>query len=98
MHTATYNALPRLTDDPTLASMRPSSSKSSAPRVADPLSVEDIAEHIWQLPTRRRETLEDLLEEKFVRTVLRRSREVSRLRKTGKLLTLRQLKQSFARR
>lgn len=67
-------------------------------KLSAPQTLADIAERIWQLPARHRETLEDLLEEKFVRTVLRRSREVSRLRKSGKLLTLRQLKQSFARR
>ena len=72
--------------------------KSSTPRVVTPIPLEDIAESIWLLPPRDRETLEDLLEKKFVRTVLRRSREVPRLRKTGKLLTLRQLKQSLAHR
>lgn len=71
--------------------------KSSAPRMVIPISLEDIAESIWQLPPRDRETLEDLLEKKFVQTILRRSREIPRLRKAGKLLTLRQLEQSTAR-
>mgnify|MGYP001598160273 CR=1 FL=1 len=59
--------------------------------------VEELAENILRLPRRERETLEELLEEKFVATVLRRARQIPRLRKKGKLLTFDKLKQEFSR-
>lgn len=68
------------------------STKAIGTRVPAPVSLEDPAESIWRLPRRDRETLEDLLEERFVRTVTRRAKEIPWLRKAGKLLTLRDLK------
>lgn len=72
------------------------STKAIRTRVSVPL--EDLAESIWRLPRRDREALELLLEKRFVRTVLRRAKDVPRLRRAGKLLTLRDLRQAFSRR
>ena len=59
-------------------------------------TIERLAEEIWQLPRREREALEDLFEEKFVRTALRRAKEIPRLRREGKLLSLETLRQEFS--
>ena len=67
------------------------------PQVPVPTTLDDLAESIWRLPRRKRETLEDLLETRFVETILRRAKEIPRLRKAGKLLTLRQLQSEFSR-
>ena len=66
-------------------------------RVSVPVALESLAEAIWQLPRRDREALEDVLEEKFVKTVLRRSGEITRLRKGKKLLSLADIKRSLVR-
>ena len=76
----------------------PVASPKARTRVVVPISLEDLAESIWRLPRRERETLGDLLEVRFVRTVMRRAREIPRLRKAGKLLTLYDLKREFSRR
>ena len=60
-----------------------------------PTSLEHLAETIWQLPRKDREALEDILEEKFVKTVLRRAREIPRLRKQKKLLSLKDIERTF---
>ena len=60
-----------------------------------PTSLEHLAETIWQLPRKDREAIEDILEEKFVKTVLRRAREIPRLRKQKKLLFLKDIERTF---
>lgn len=67
-------------------------------RLALPVSLEDLAERIWHLPRRDREELEDLLEERFVHTVLKRAKEIPRLRRERKLLSLAQLKRAVSHR
>lgn len=70
---------------------------TSHSRISLPVSLSDLAESIWHLPSKEREALEDLLEKQFVRTVLRRAKEIPRLRKTGKLISLEELKRGFPR-
>lgn len=59
------------------------------------LNINELAEVFWQLPRREREALEDILEKKFVKTVLRRSKEMSKLRKQKKLLSFKDICQEF---
>ncbi len=75
----------------------PTTIKKDITKISIPVSVQDLAESIWQLPPREREALEDILEEKFVKTALRRAREVPRLRREKKLLSLKDIKQAFSR-
>ncbi len=63
-----------------------------------PVALDALAESIWRLPRRKRESLEEMLEKKFVATTLRRAKEIPRLRKKGKLLTLEELKRGLSRR
>ena len=60
-------------------------------------SVEKLAESIWRLPPRQREALGDVLEEKFVKNILRRVRQIPRLRKEKKLLSLKDIERTFSR-
>lgn len=73
--------------------MRNLSSPTS--RVFIPVPLDELAKTIWQLSPGDRETLSTLLEEKFVHTVLRRAKEIPRLRKAGKLLSLKELQSEF---
>lgn len=72
--------------------------KKDTKKVSIPVSVDQLAESIWQLPRKDREALEDVLEERFVKTLLRRAREVPRLRKEKKLLSLKEVAGAFSRR
>ncbi len=56
------------------------------------LSLDGLAEMLWKLPSHDLEAVEDMVERKFVRTVLNRAQEIPRLRKQGKLLSLADLK------
>ena len=69
--------------------------KTTPARISISLNLEELAQSIWQMPKRERQALEDILEEKFVRTVLRRSKQIPRLRQEKKLLSLAQLKREF---
>lgn len=71
--------------------------QKNSSKISVPVSVQDLAESIWRLPPKERETLEDILEKNFVRRVLKRSKEISRLRKEKKLLSLRDVEREFAR-
>ena len=64
-------------------------------QVSIPVPFEALAEIIWHLRPREREVLEELLEKKLVSKVIRRSREIPRLKKEEKLLSLSALRQSF---
>ncbi|MEK7501285.1 MAG: hypothetical protein AAB642_04145 [Patescibacteria group bacterium] len=59
------------------------------------IKIDELADVFWRLPRSQREALEDVLEEKFVKTVLRRAKEIPRLRKQKKLLSLSDIRQEF---
>lgn len=61
------------------------------------LSFEHLVRLLRKLGPSERETLEILLDERFARTVLRRGREVERLRKKGKLLSLDEVQKAARR-
>ena len=69
--------------------------KTTPARILISLNLEELAQSIWQMPKRERQALEDILEEKFVRTVIRRSKQIPRLRQEKKLLSLAELKREF---
>lgn len=71
--------------------------KKSSVRVSVPMSLDALAQSIWQMPRKDREALEDVLEEKFVKTVLRRAREIPRLRRENKLISLRDIERAPSR-
>ena len=71
--------------------------QKNSSKISVPVSVQDLAESIWRLPPKERQSLEDVLEEKFVKRVLRRSNEIPRLRKEKKLLSLRDIERVLAR-
>jgi len=77
--------------------MQTASQKLTHQHISVPVAIEDLAESIWKLPRHDRETLEDLLEKRFVQTVLRRVKEIPVLRKKGKLLSFEQIKNEFTR-
>lgn len=70
----------------------------SPPRVSIPIQLEELAESIWRLPRRERETLEDLLEKNFVQRALKRAKNIPRLRKEKKLLSLGELRSDYLNR
>lgn len=69
--------------------------KTTSGRISIYLNLEELAQSIWQMPKRDRQALKDILEEKFVKTVLRRSKQIPRLRREKKLLSLAELKREF---
>ena len=69
--------------------------KTTPARISISLNLEELAQSIWQMPKRDRQALEDILEEKFVKTVLRRSKQIPRLRREKKLLSLADLQKEF---
>lgn len=70
--------------------------KKNHTRISIPVPLDQLAESIWQLPRKDREALEDVLEEKFVKTVLRRAREIPRMRREKRLLSLKEIEKNFS--
>lgn len=71
--------------------------KSHSARVTIPVPLQDLAQTIWELPRRDKEALEELLEERFVRSVLKRARQIPALRRQKKLVSLAAMRKEFAR-
>jgi len=61
-----------------------------------PLSLEQLAIALRQLPSEKWEDLEMMLDKKFQRTVLKRGETAWREYKKGKTLTLNQIKKEFS--
>jgi len=61
-----------------------------------PLSLEQLAIALKQLPPEKWEDLEMMLDEKFKKLVLRRGKTARKQYKKGKTLTLEQLKKEFS--
>jgi hypothetical protein len=72
--------------------------KSDSGRVAIPIPLDTLARTIWELPRRDKEALEELLEERFVRTVLKRAQQIPALRRGKKLISLETMRKEFAKR
>lgn len=76
--------------------------KSNFGRVAVPAQIQDLAQTIWALPRRDKEALEELLEElleeRFVRSVLKRTRQIPGFRRAKKLVSLEKMRKEFASR
>lgn len=58
-------------------------------------SLKDLVRAVKNLDLPDRETLEMLLDEEFTHTVIKRGKEVTRLRKQNQLLSFAELKKSF---
>lgn len=72
--------------------------KSNSGRIAVPAPIQDLAQTIWALPRRDKEALEELLEERFVRSVLKRVRQIPGIRRAKKLVSLEKMRKEFASR
>ena len=66
------------------------------PTIQIPLSLEQIAFVLKQLPPEKLEDLESMLDKKFQRLILRRGKTAWREYKAGKTISLDQLKKEFS--
>ncbi|MDO8663830.1 MAG: hypothetical protein Q7K28_03295 [Candidatus Wildermuthbacteria bacterium] len=67
------------------------------PTIQIPLSLEQIAIALKQLPPEKLEDLELMLDKKFQRLILRRGKTAWREYQTGKTISLSNLKKEFSR-